>query len=248
MTDEPDIPPVQRPAQDQPPMQALPAPMPVGGMPRAPSLPPDRDRAMTSLLLGIFSFIPGLGVVLGLLAIALGGLALHRKMPGRKMAVAGLTLGILGILMTGFVLLGLVYSGEFGGGSRASRQQCRSNLAAIGSAITQYEMDHSAYPPDFPTLNKAGYIGGTATLQCPAHSQPGSTQWDYFYAPPAANAPSQTLMVCDLRRNHKDEGGRNVYRADDYYSEWLSEKEFQTELARPENAAFAKALRAIEGP
>jgi hypothetical protein len=86
--------------------------------PYAPPLPPrapGAGLATASLVLGIigavFAFIPGvtgLGIVLGLLAAILGGIALMRKTPARPRGVAGSILGSAAFIVA--IIMSFVYA------------------------------------------------------------------------------------------------------------------------------------------
>jgi uncharacterized protein YndB with AHSA1/START domain len=71
--------------------------------------------AVASLIVGVASLVPLLGVVAAPFAIGLGMLGLGRARKGAPhggLAVAGLVLGIVGVLVTAFVLSWAVYPGE----------------------------------------------------------------------------------------------------------------------------------------
>ncbi len=214
------------------------------------AVPPGDGLAMTSLVLGMLSVIPGIGVILGLVAILLGGLALHRKRPGRKRAIAGLTLGILGTLFTFMLIGGGFYSYHAYAVPMQDRDSCRrGNLSALSRGVQMYGADfNGAAPPNLAAL--APYTGSLSPVNCPGRSssRPGRPDYFYFHAPAKlqdVEDPFATIIICDLKGNHKD--GRNVAYADGHTA-WLTEAEFQDELAEPENAKFAAALKEAEGP
>jgi hypothetical protein len=132
--------------------------------------------------------------------------------------------------------------------------QCTTNFSYIFRGIVSYAWERQgAFPPDLQALVE---IGAThpRTLQCPDRSDPRSC--DYFYLPPEGvfnvgfdgaetrpAAPPDALVLCDYEGNH--EGGRHVAFATGHVK-WLTEEEFQADLAKPVNAAFAAALRKAE--
>ena len=75
-------------------------------------------------------------------------------------------------------------------------------------------------------------------LECPW--KPTSASVDYFYFPLPAGTLTNPLMVCDLKANHAGEG-RSVHLANGK-GRRMTEADFQAELAKPYNAAFAEAL------
>ena len=126
-------------------------------------------------------------------------------------------------------------------GPHPPRLYCDTNLSTLGTGIAIYKAEHhDQYPPDLNAIVQAGT--SAQVLRCP--DAKSNRTCDYFFLPPAANAPGTALIVCDLAGNHPD--GRNCLRA------WcsvdcLTTEQFQAELAKPENAAFAAGLKAAGG-
>jgi len=85
-------------------------------------------------------------------------------------------------------------------------------------------------------------------LSCPnvrGRSRPAGRTCDYFYFPPKSARYTDTIVACDFAGNHSD-GYRSVLFVAGYVKP-MKPAEFQAELAKPVNAAFAKALRQAEG-
>lgn len=65
--------------------------------------------ATASLILGLLSFIPAIGVFLGLLAVVLGAIALkhikEKGLTGKGMAIFGIILGIFGIFTSSIFVI-----------------------------------------------------------------------------------------------------------------------------------------------
>jgi len=78
--------------------------------------------AIVAMILGIAAvFVPFLGVLAGLVAIILGMRVLKRKERGRRLAIAGLATGSVGILVQVVgIVLGIVFHAGFGGSTSAS--------------------------------------------------------------------------------------------------------------------------------
>ncbi|NLF30418.1 MAG: hypothetical protein GX591_05970 [Planctomycetes bacterium] len=109
-----------------------------------------------------------------------------------------------------------------------------------------------AFPPDLTALVDEFHVD-EKQLVCPVK---GSVGIHYFYVPRPTPRPgagvdphqSRTVLACDFKDNHAAGPlGRNVLFLDGHV-DMLDEPAFQALLAQGENAAFAAALRAAEGP
>lgn len=194
-----------------------------------------------SLGLGIASFIPFAGPLLGSVGLTLGVLALAGRTRHRARAVAGICLSTAGVWL--YVFFGFI-APRLGLRPRMpQRAVCAANLHSIGTGYQLYIADYDVPPPDEQTLIAAGTTSAQL-FKCP--SAGGSRPTDYFFLPASGpDAEPTTIVACDFRGNHKD--GRNVL----YHSGsvcWMDEEAFQAELAKPENAAFAAALKKADGP
>lgn len=196
--------------------------------------PPKRGlwMAVTAFALGILAISHDFALLTGPVAIVLGLVVLITRRPGKWLAIAGLVIGtaLLWVNMTHFAR----------NRELARRAMCGSNLHRIGQALAFYQSENDdAFPPDLQHLIDTG--PGHDAFVCPltGHDQP----FDYFYLPPAKDAPGETMTACDFKGNHED--GRSVLYADSHVKR-LKEAQFQQELAKPHNAAFAAALRAAE--
>lgn len=208
--------------------------------------PPGRGLAITSFVLGLV----GLPTCLpGIAAIVLGIVSLAKKRPGKGFAITGIVLGVLAVPVSSF-LVG--YQGFeailMSSSSARSRQACSNNLHQIGIAIASYAHDNSYCTPDsLDQLVKQKYLQSTQGLQCPSCTQTGPGGYFYFSpgSLPKLSDPSAAIVACDYRSSHG--GTRNVLYAD-WHLATMPETKFQRDLQRPENAAFAAALRKAEGP
>lgn len=81
----------------------------------SPEKLPKYGLAIASLILGLISFIPLLGVLTGIIAIILGAIGLSKikkgGVGGKKLAIAGIILGVLGILFSIILYGSLFYFG-----------------------------------------------------------------------------------------------------------------------------------------
>jgi len=212
--------------------------------------------AVGALILGICGIVPCLGILLGGAGIVLGILALAKNAAGRGLAVGGIIAGLGGIVI-GQALFGSSFLPDFSRERELSNKwpACRRHLNGIGIGIAMYGVDYEdAFPANLEMLVAEGSVPWKK-LRCPAvdkkipqkPSAGGNRRCDYFYLPPTgdpADVPRDLLMACDYRGNHCV--GRNVLYASGEIK-WLMETDFQAELGKPLNAAFAAALRKAEG-
>jgi prepilin-type processing-associated H-X9-DG protein len=211
--------------------------------------PRGKGLAIGALVLGLLGLIPFVGPLLALVGIILGIVALVKHAPGRGLAVGGIIAGLLSPLTT-VLLVGAVLIPAYGHArERAMRARCGANLNGIAKATIVYQTQYlDEWPADLQALVADGTVP-TEMLLCP--SIESGRDVDYFYLPPnqpadALAAPESVIIACDYRDNHAGKG-RNVLYADGHVM-WLEEVDFQAELGYAENAAFAAALRAKEGP
>ncbi len=117
---------------------------------------------------------------------------------------------------------------------------CRSNLEGIGHAVSMYQSGHSGkMPEDLEAIVNSGQP--SSLVVCPASGR------KYFYfASGALNAEvsPERMLACDYQSNHPG-GDRHVLYANGAVRR-ISEAGFQRQLARSENAMFAKELRKLE--
>lgn len=197
-----------------------------------------KGLAITSMVLGLVglcTFVPGL------VAIILGILSLANKRPGKEMAITGIITGsisvfILATAIAFFPVINRVLEAP-------RRASCMANLESLGQSLAIYTQDYdNQYPQSLDLLRKNGYL--PKVFKCPSSEK--HREFDYFYLAPAKDASENPIVACDLKDNHKGEI-RNVLYMGGYVGT-LNEPLFQQALARPENAAFAEALRKAEGP
>ena len=185
----------------------------------------------------ILGFVPWLFMVtpgVALTAIIVGTISLFRK-DGRKVAAGvGIAFGLAACVLGVKVLAWSVEAGK--------KSTCETELHSIGQVVQVYTSRHEGVPPpDLHTLIQAKLVPRYG-LRCASvrHSDRAS---DYFYMPPGKDAVGETIIGCDFKGNHRD--GRNVLW-DHAGVTWMCRKEFAAEMAKPRNAAFAKALREAE--
>ena len=178
-----------------------------------------------------------IGVFGGLSAIVMGMVVLAGKRLGNGPAIVGITTGILAVALT------VADPWPIANHSRTTppRIICASHLSGTGKALALYMADNGHVMP--PNLRDLVVKDWNLRLDCP--SGKGADRYsDYFYRPAPADAPEDTIIACDYRDNHAT--GRNVLFAH-LHVQWLAEQYFQVKLNQPHNAAFATALREVEG-
>jgi len=217
---------------------------PTAAQPSRPAAPQKTSAlAVGALILGICGIVPFLGWVLGGAGIVLGIVALAKHAGGKGFAVGGIIAGIVGIVVGQVLAFALLLVPRVREGREGL--QCGSNLHAIGEGMAMYWAENqNAYPPDLDVLVRQGKVQREA-LRCPSVEH--GRRCDYFYLAPsggAADVPDDLLVACDLRGNHGQR--RNVMYAHASVG-GRTEAEFQPELAKPINAAFAAALKEAEG-
>lgn len=126
--------------------------------------PPKSGFAIASLILGIVSFIPIFGVLLGIIAVVLGVVSLFQikrgGLGGRRLAIAGLVLGIFGIVFT-FIFYWLLFywgfeakTGPFAELKPKLSEEC---LTLTAGTLELYKKKYGKYPESLTELTEAGY-------------------------------------------------------------------------------------------
>ena len=121
---------------------------------------------------------------------------------------------------------------------QAKQIKCVSTLKRIAVAVILYSNEHGAFPDSLQAMMAARDLQAR-DLRCPAAEHAGR-ECDFFYHPPSPASPGSALMACDLDGNHPD-GDRGCVSVIGGVT-WLTDAEFQAELAKDENVAFRAAL------
>jgi len=199
-----------------------------------------KGLAIAALVLGIVTiFIPPiLKIPVGLAAIIVGIVSVATGRPGKAMAVAGIAIPPLIVLLIILLMPALHRAMEL-----ARRSICAENLKAISKQVAIYTVMHEEPPADIDALIRQG--ASEKMFECP--SSPGTKKCDYFFHFPKEEPEVGSAIVgCDYQGNHPD--GRSVLTYQGSVKFIKGEAAFQAELAEPQNAEFAEALRAAEGP
>lgn len=137
---------------------------------------PKTGLAITSLVLGILSITPCLGMLSAIAAIIIGHIAYSRarKFPlqfgGKGMAIGGFVLGYLALLLLPVLLLPALARAK----EKAQTIRCVMNLKEIGTAARVYADDHNhVYPSDLKQI--AEMLGNPKALTCPADTKRTAT-------------------------------------------------------------------------
>ncbi len=126
---------------------------------------------------------------------------------------------------------------------QTARSMCAANLRQIGQGFIAYGRLHPDEPPPLleDLVRMDPELGHVA--HCPAAGR--RTEPDYFFVFPQYTVPPDTIIGCELSRNHGN--GRNVLFAD-ASATFMPEEEFRRTLAAPANQVFAEAFRRVEKP
>jgi hypothetical protein len=162
-----------------------PAPMSPPGPPSiSPTAAPTSGLAVTSLVLGVLSFV-GCSILTGIPAIITGHIAHNRsrKSPqqfgGGGLALAGLIMGYLSLvfipIMAGMMLPALAKAKD-----KAQRINCVNNMKQIGLAARMWSNDHNGkFPPDFSSISNE--LVTPKVLVCPGdRSKTRAMDWSMF--------------------------------------------------------------------
>ena len=187
----------------------------------------------------------------GILAIVFGILGLNNankdaQRSGKGMAIAGITLGGVGILFSGLLMISILLPALNRARETANRIKCASNERQIGMAIVLYTTDHNGpFPPDLGTLAVEEDVSPNVFI-CPSGNTPAPPsnmtpdqlkQWvnnnsDYEYA--GANltrASDPANMVLYERDSSHGGDGMNILFADDHV-EFFRMVDAQNKIAR----------------
>jgi hypothetical protein len=116
------------------------------------------ETAQTSLVLGVLSFIPLIGVPLGIFAIIFG---IRGLIKGKKRAALSVVLGVSGILFTCAVYGSLYYFGfiaKDGPFAEMKNELSAQLLMQDAGLIELYKSKNGKYPASFSELEAAGYV------------------------------------------------------------------------------------------
>lgn len=168
--------------------------------------------AIASLVCGLLFCLP----ICGILAIIFGivGLAKTKdpRVGGKGMSIAGLILGIFGILFSGLIFAFVLTSpAVHRAREAANRAVCAAHMQTIGSALIQYANANSnAYPPNLNVLVQQGLIT-RMDLECPSTGtlgNPGSP----FILTATGPMPATGVLVYEPVADHVD--GANMLFGD----------------------------------
>ena len=120
----------------------------------------------------------------------------------------------------------------------------RDHLSPIYQVLVTYDSKHTTPIASLKELEDSNAITPDI-LRCPGKPQ---REIGYFYFPRRTeahfqNIPSNKILMCDFKGNHR--GGRNVLMTDGM-AQWYEEGAFGDMLNKPENKAFAEALKEAE--
>ncbi len=204
--------------------------------------PPGSLWASFGFALGIATATIGfvMPIIIGLIAVVVGLAAIvrihrnPRQCTGRRMAIAGLALGMCGLAVQTFE----AYR-EIRGTKRSSmRVDCAANLRSLGESILSYANDDpdGAFPDD---LRKLENIGSRVSqdYQCPSASE---GLQGYYYVPGySLSSDPESVVMYEAADNHEGGGGNVLYQ--DGIVRFVSKSQLQKII--DDNKDRAKSLR-----
>lgn len=126
---------------------------------------PTSGTALASIVLGFFFFIPLFGFLTGVVAVVLGMLGIRQvnkgNYRGKRLAITGIVLGIVGMLLTVGMYGFLIYSAMWQktGPFAEMKPKLDQNLLTItAGALEHYKQRFQEYPSNLEDLKNAGYM------------------------------------------------------------------------------------------
>lgn len=120
--------------------------------------------AIASLILGVVSLIPAIGIILGLAALILGIIAIQNinknNIVSKRMAIAGIVLGVLGMLSTIVIYGSLFYFGfisKSGPFAEVRSKVSQQIITQNAGYLELYKKEYGKYPKSLEELNKEEY-------------------------------------------------------------------------------------------
>lgn len=187
--------------------------------------------AVTSLVLGCLSFCipivaPIGAVVTGIVALARAG---RPGVGGRGLAVAGISLGVVGFLVS-TLLVSILLPSLNRAREQANRIKCASNLRLIGMSVQVYASANGGKLPDTleqlvasgelapdalvcPTSNDTIAPGATPQAQAASLATPGHLSYVYLGKGLDHRANADVIIAYEPPSNHRNDG-MNVLYAD----------------------------------
>jgi hypothetical protein len=121
--------------------------------------------AVISLVLGFISFFPGIGLFIGIVGVLLGIIGLldvkQKSLRGKKFAIAGIVLSILGIGLTVVLYASLFYFGfvaKSGPFDEPKKQMSEYILTQNTGYLELYKKKHGRYPESLEELQKTNQM------------------------------------------------------------------------------------------
>ena len=181
--------------------------------------------AIASLVVGILAvllcFVP---LIPGAVALVLGIVAINQTGPGQKtgrgLAIAGVTLGSVGLLLSLLVLPSILLPSLNRAREAANKVKCASNLRQVGQAARQYAIDgDGAFPPDLETLTAASAVVPEVMI-CPSSSHAAAAppfvagqNLSYVYLGRGLTdaMPTTAILAYEPMENHNREGANFLF-------------------------------------
>lgn len=187
------------------------------------------------------------GAVVGLALAGIGALAVAFLVIYAMFNLSGAqTFRAAAPALGALLLVGLAGAAAAGVPAYIARQReisisfSQLDLGVIRLQVGRYRDQFGHYPDSLGQLLDEEWLK-PEHLQHPASDR----KIAYFYVPPDADAPTDTLLACDRAENQGGRG-RVVVHIDESPPEFLPAERFEGLLSQPVNAGFAEALRTAE--
>lgn len=179
-----------------------------GGFPGAPQQPVGKGLAITALVLGIvavvFSFLPFIGLPVGLAAVIVGIIGMTRKGAAKPMPLIGAILGGLGVIISIIVMIvAAMFISSLSGTASSAAAQYSSAVAGLETSgqTASNPVAQPSDPANSAAASSAAANGARTVKYVVTSSGPGKA--DYTTETGSSNAPVNGSWEKEVTMNGK---------------------------------------------